>query len=102
MKKEIKQILEKLDFVNWDRFIDVGNEINFYGWIERKDTYRDFVVIAYAKDEKRFWYFITSSAKRHDEIAEVLGMIKDSKKCKRVEDNFDIKNCIKINNEQRK
>ncbi|HEC66237.1 MAG TPA: hypothetical protein ENI23_13180, partial [bacterium] len=69
-EKEIKELLRKFPFVNWDRFIGAREEYTFYGWIDREDSYRDFLVLNFT-DPKKPW-FCTSSNKYSKKIAAIL------------------------------
>ena len=54
-KKEIIDILKKLDFVMWDRYSGEGENLIFYGWISReKDLYKDFICIEFNEEELSF------------------------------------------------
>lgn len=94
-KAEIGAMLEKLDFVNWDRFVNPAeSEYFFYGWIRRDDGYNDFVVLSYYQGQ---WWYITSSASMTHELARVIdGTEGDHCPCQRVEGSFDIPNMIRI------
>lgn len=92
-KKEIINILEKLSFVNWDRYFGEGENLSFFGWISRnKDNYKDFVLIEF--NSGGVVYYGTSSKKHTKKISEVLG--KEHSDCTRVEDFCDIPNVIKL------
>ncbi len=106
-KKEIfliiKPTLEKLYFVNWDRYVDMWARqgiLDFYGWIDReKDSYKDFVFLEFNMHKYGGlpWY-ITSSVLREDEIDDILGYERiPDQNCKRVEELFsDLENAIKL------
>lgn len=92
----VKNAMEKLDFVQWDRM----TEHAVYGWIDREqDGYKDFVVMYI---DSIMWSmqdiaYVTSSEKYSLEIGKRLGHdVSRHSHCSRVEDNFDIKNCIKL------
>ena len=95
---EIEQKLENLSFVQWDRFVETSKEIYFYGWIKReKDCYKDFLVVVFNKTDNKFWY-LTSSVGYDLQIDKILDIpSKNRVICKRIEDNFIIKNSIKLN-----
>jgi len=86
-----KADLEKLPEVNWDRMTDTM----IFGWVEREDEYKDFVVFAYSLFELRYF---TSSPKMHAIIEKRLGF--DEKKrlpCRRVEQVFPgLSNCVRL------
>jgi len=92
-KEWIKGILEKLEFVNWDRYFEWEGGRTFFGWVERKyDAYKDFVLLDFIQGEEI--NFATSSKENSKKIADILNQ--EHSDCKRVEDNFDIKNCIEM------
>jgi hypothetical protein len=85
-KKQIIENLKKLkNFVKWDRFIEFYDEISFFGWIDREDSYKDFVLIRFYNSIPN--YFATSSAKYSKKIAKILGFIHTD--CKKVEDFYE-------------
>lgn len=96
----VKEDLEKLDFVQWDRYTESGNNLNLYGWIDREDAYKDFVLVTYEALPETNEYRLsayTSSAKHSLAISEILFKNTNSHAdCKRIEDVFDIKNVIKL------
>jgi len=99
----IKMDLEKLDFVQWDRYTEAGDNLNLYGWIEREDSYKDFVLVTYqaitgTQEYKLSAY--TSSAKYSHKISELLFDDTTSHTdCKRIENVFnDVKNVIRLGN----
>lgn len=91
-KTYFESILEKLDFVNWDRYFGEGENLVFFGWIKRKDNYKDFVVLDFSV--LPVW-FATSSKEHSKKIGELLEHRSHSD-CNRVEDSFDIENMIKL------
>lgn len=91
-KINIINILKKLYFVNWDRYFGEGENLTFYGWIDRDDNYKDFVFIEF--NEGDYITHGTSSSKYSKKIAEILGT--DHSDCKRVEDFCNIPNVIKL------
>lgn len=95
-KKYITTILEKLDFVMWDRWLPWSEGVEIYGWIDREDAYKDFIILHIYNDDNSIEYS-TSSAKYSTKIHEILyGKAEGHIDCIRVEGNFDIKNCIKL------
>lgn len=100
--KVLKAAMEKLDFVQWDRLTITAA----YGWIDREqDGYKDFVVLLFDSlfpiERTADLGFVTSSEKYSLEISKRLGMNVDNHApCSRVEDNFDIKNCIRLENSE--
>ena len=70
-----------------------------YGWIKRKDTHEDFVILTYeCVGENRWKTFYSTSSKKFDkEIFKLLECEgKEPYKCERVEDYFNILNVIKL------
>ena len=102
---EVTKALNSLHFVRWDRFVDVELDytITAYGWIDREDEKKDFVVLTYYKLEHPFYIgfnFVTSSKKFSKDIAAILGIGNGEEEhvvCQRVEDVFtECKNSIKL------
>lgn len=90
---KVLNILKKMSFVNWDRYI--GD--TYYGWIDRKDSYKDFVVVTLPTKMLGWVEFITSSKKYSKQISKILGFAKNEHNtCKRIEDKFELKNCIHL------
>jgi len=101
----MKEDMEKLSFVNWDRFIVNIKEkkIDLYGWIKREDSHEDFVIITYEQTFSKKWKtsYGTSSKKYDKKIFKLLECEGEEPfVCQRVEDNFNIKNCIKLEKEK--
>ncbi|HEA65079.1 MAG TPA: hypothetical protein ENI02_02945 [Candidatus Aminicenantes bacterium] len=90
-KQLLERVLKKLDFVNWDRYFGVGNDLTFFGWIDRKDGYKDFVVIDFIGKEISF---ATSSKEYSKKIADLLNV--EHSDCERVEYFCDLPNVIKL------
>lgn len=97
-------ILERLDMVEWDRFThgeDYRGEVySVYGWIERDDSYKDFVVLrAWPNTEGNDVGYITSSAEYTEEIyRRIYGEEPegdDHGECMRVEHSFRIPNAVR-------
>ncbi len=79
-RETIIQTLKKFDFVMWDRYFGECESLTFYGWIERKDKYKDFLILDFGV--KPIWW-ATSSEKYSKKIAEMLNQ--DHSRCNRVE-----------------
>jgi len=97
----MKEDMEKIPFVQWDRFIvnTKDKSIDLYGWIKRGDTHEDFVILTYEYEGENKWNirYSTSSKKYDKKIFEILKC--DGEEpfiCNRVEEFFKIKNCIKL------
>jgi hypothetical protein len=96
MRNNIPKILAKLDFVNWDRYFVWQGGQSIFGWIDRpQDSYKDFVLIDFPDNSKEV-QFATSSKEYSGKIASILRLNNFHSECKRVEDRFDIKNCIRL------
>lgn len=95
IKDWIEKTLEKLPFVRWDRYIEDkdDNLIEMYGWIDREDDYKDFVLLEFNLNKKEVYFVATSSDKYSEQIAEILNSSHSD--CIRVEDNFYVFNSIK-------
>lgn len=104
-KARIEWWLTNLPFVKWDRYTDNQDNINIYGWIDRKDQYKDFMLIKYNKQEKTIVAWTTSSAEYDPKIKEIMKASrffqddKNSVKCQRVESSFRTKNVVKLKDE---
>lgn len=102
LPKDLMKIdMEKLPFVNWDRFIvnTKDNKIDLYGWIKRKDKHEDFVILTYEYKGDSVWdaFYSTSSKKYDKEIFKLLECGGDEPfECQRVEEFFEIKNVVKL------
>lgn len=97
--KFAESLLKKLPFVQWDRYVDAWKEMDhlvFYGWIKRKDSYKDFVVIFVNKNSTYNW--LTSSAELSNKISLLLGGTEDHHiGCERIEDLYPtLENVIKL------
>lgn len=93
-KDYIESILNIFPEVAWDRYIDDESGYIFYGWIDREDSYKDFMVIEMDKDGG--YYFITSSAKYSAEFLQRINPDSIHSDCIRIESNFEPKNMIRI------
>ena|SRR3990167_4753775 len=96
----IEQCMMDLYFAQWDRFIDyIDNNIRrlrIYGWIQRKDNCKDFVMLEIFPGDLTVSY-LTSSAMFTDEIGRILyGEAHPHEVCHRVESMFKINNSIKL------
>ncbi len=92
-KSRIELYLKMFPEVMWDRFCgEFDDEIDVYGWIDRKDGKKDFLVIEFTEN---FTSFLTSSAKYSKSFNERIGSF-SHEKCKRVENFFKVKNSIKL------
>ena len=69
MMAEDWDILAEEFGVRWDRVIEGNGMVAIYGWLDRKDGARDFVMLLYEGDTMRFF---TSSAKYSKRISVAL------------------------------
>ena len=93
----ITRDLRNLDFVQWDRYTESKEHITLFGWIKREDKHEDFVIITYWPDKNDINYSFswkTSSKKYSEIISRILNT--DHVPCKRIEDDFNIPNVIKL------
>lgn len=87
-------LMNRLDFVAWDRFIEDTYETTVYGWIDRPGEERkDFVVLTFEvrEGDDLTWMHRTSSAEHSREISRRLygSLDRDSHiDCQRIEDHF--------------
>lgn len=92
----VQEILSKLNFVNWDRFIFVEeNYISVFGWIDRKgELIKDFVVLGFDLNKKISYFILTSSKKYSKRISKIMKT--EHFDCERIENFYDIPNMIKV------
>jgi hypothetical protein len=102
IKQMIELEIKKLPFVMWDRFHETKESVVAFGWIEREDNYKDFVVLFWDHPTEIDIFntqwdfgFTTSSAKYSKEIAELLS-IDGHADCQRIEDISEISNVIRL------
>lgn len=98
----IAGLLERPQFIEWDRFVVEDHDgtqcVQVYGWIDREDIYKDFVLVRFWPDSETFG-FITSSDRYSEELHRIwFGEqdLKDHNGCRRVEHVFDIKNAVEL------
>lgn len=91
----VQEILSKLNFVNWDRFIFVKEDyISVFGWIDRKgELIKDFVILDFDLNKKESYFILTSSKKYSKRISKIMKT--EHSDCKRVEHFYDMPNVIK-------
>ncbi|KKL23131.1 hypothetical protein LCGC14_2428470 [marine sediment metagenome] len=99
-KAYVKIILEKFDFVIWDRYIYTPGNDHFqaYGWIKRKDKKQDFIslIFTFQKNSITYQAGSNSTSEYHRKIEEITGQT--LVKCHRVEEIVNAKNMIKLKN----
>lgn len=72
---DILKAFGKVAPIKWDRYTVYKDRFTLFGWIDRTDGQRDFVVIDFDDNcELKDISFVTSSAKYSEKIAELLGM----------------------------
>jgi len=95
-------LLERLQFVEWDRFtvgeMDGYQYVDVYGWIERDDDYKDFVWTRFWPNTETVEY--TTSSDEYSEKIQIEWFGKDSldnhNSCRRVEHGFEISNAVEL------
>jgi len=104
----VKEELEKLEFVQWDRFTHWTEPDQavwrIYGWIDRKDSHEDFVHLEFiqnfdSEENSHDVYFLgTSSSEYSEKIHETLyGEVQGHVDCRRVENHAEgLENVIEI------
>jgi len=85
--------LQKLDFVEWDRFTEFKDEngqrvTRVFGWIDRPDEHEDFVQLEFLESGREIICLGTSSKRYSQKIAEILPGGDEHVECQRVEDRF--------------
>jgi len=83
----LKQLAENFP-IEWDRFTqDESNNFHcVYGWINRSDGQRDFILIEYWSDCPDNVWYCTSSAKYSAEISKLMyGETTNHNQCQKVE-----------------
>ncbi len=73
LKDFLTDLAAKVPIV-WDRYTNAGTHYYVYGWIERSDGKRDFVVVEMEQNSEdlRCLDFVTSSAKYSREIMKFM------------------------------
>jgi hypothetical protein len=93
--------LAAVPFVEWDRFVVEDHDghqcLRIYGWIDRDDEYKDFVVARFWPEQESIGFTTSSdehSAYLHEEwIGEHPD---DHTECRRVENTFDVGNVVEL------
>lgn len=96
MNKRIEKWLEKFLFVQWDRFCVDEEHTTIFGWIERDDEYKDFIVLYFIGGFLDS--YMTSSSFYSLPIYKMIngGSAKGHVNCQRVEGRFNVNNSIKL------
>lgn len=98
----IAEQLGTASIVEWDRFIvedhDGTQRVEVYGWINRDDDYKDFVIVRFWPENEEFGYTTSS-----DEWTEWLynewfdhDDLSGHNECRRVEHAFDVENVVEL------
>ena len=102
-KQWIEYNLRKLNFVKWDRFLYIRDNqkkiwgLGSYGWIDRKDSYKDFCYIEFIFETHKVVPVMTSSRKYSKRIVQLCsGKDEQHYDCERIEDTFNVSNSIKL------
>ncbi len=84
----VKAYLNMFPEVTWDRYSGSKTNLEFFGWIDREDEYKDFMVLMFEMDNEtaKPTSFTTSSAKYSPDFSKRLSWGHDD--CQRVEDLF--------------
>ena len=94
----VEELLDRLSMVTWDRFVECGDSVTVYGWIDRDDEYKDYIQIEiWPSDE--YVSFTTSSEEHTEEIHELLfgaDTVGDHNECQRVENHFDVEQAVTL------
>jgi len=100
-KVYIEKFLEKLDYIQWDRFLGLDGTgvggLQVYGWMKNKDSrFKDFIVLAFRIEPLNINVSLlaTSSVEFHEKFEKFSEQ--KYRKCKRIEDHLKIKNSIKL------
>lgn len=101
----ITDLLERASVVEWDRFVVEDHDgtqcVRVYGWIDREDEYKDFVIARFWPDDE--WLGFTTSSDEYSEWLQAEWFGEDSldehDSCRRVENAFSVENAIKLTGE---
>lgn len=109
-RDQVEDILSRLDFVQWDRFVvgdDAGGHgayIKVYGWIARDtDQYKDFVLVTFFPEtEESLMGFTTSSDEWTQEIHRLMFDVEpdDHNDCQRVENTYEVPNAVELDGQK--
>lgn len=84
--------MARLPMVKWDRVVRYDDTLIIFGWIERSDEQRDFVVLSFLwPEEPDACLMTTSSAKYSAEMTKLLygDEVDEHIDCERVSDVFE-------------
>lgn len=88
-----ESILNLFPEVSWDRFSGDFRELTVFGWIDREDQYKDFLVLLF--NNGRLEKFVTSSAKLSKEFSSRVSF--NHAPCRRVEEVVKNVKMVKLN-----
>lgn len=100
-RRWMERKLRSVRFVEWDRFTicDWNGEqsVSVYGWIDREDAYKDFVLVIFWPESESH-YHTTSSAERTEDLYRALvgDDLDEHNECHRVEHTFNVSNAIEV------
>jgi hypothetical protein len=83
----IESVLNDFPEVAWDRFTFRHGQITVFGWIDREDSYKDFMLVRFVDDSV---WFVTSSAKYSAEFSARSGGSTHTQ-CQRVEGVLNVR-----------
>lgn len=96
----VAEILNRLSFVQWDRYIEQDDRIHLYGWIARPAGGTDFVLLEIqATDDGLLVGSTTSSGYHSRQISRILyHSDEEHVDCRRIEVDFDglVDNVLRI------
>jgi hypothetical protein len=86
--KFLEQVASEVP-VEWDRYVEDEDSYSVYGWIQRSDGKRDFVLVNIKEDLGTYVSFVTSSAKYSRKLTEVIyGETSEHIDCQKVENLY--------------
>lgn len=86
-KLMVQSFLNLFPEVAWDRWTGTGDRLTVFGWIDRRDSYKDFMVVIFEDEVIRF---ITSSALHSASFSKRIGG-ENHVDCRRVEGVFSVR-----------
>lgn len=103
-RRWIEEQLAKLDMVEWDRFTlgdwDGEQAVTVYGWLDREDEYKDFVLLILWPEGEGIYYTTSSDEWTHEIHSRLFDDDPDEHNdCRRVERTFDVPNAIELHQE---
>lgn len=92
IQSKLESLLRLYPEVKWDRWSGNYYDATIFGWLERDDSYKDYVELSVVDGEPES--ISTSSARYSAEFSNRLGFTHND--CLRVEDYFDISNVVTL------